>query len=180
MTLPRRAAAPLALFLANAYITYRLFHTEYVNEMGSIEAAYIGLARYIIAHFPHLRWFPLWYGGIPYPDSYPPLLHLAVAALAAAAHLSPALAYHAVVALIFAVTPVALYWTACRLGASRLAAFAAALFYTVEAPSMWLVPPIRHDSGGWFGPHRLIVLVHYGEGPHLASILFLVLSIGLL
>ena len=180
MTRLRRAAAPLALFLANAFITFRLFHTEYVDQMGSIEAVYHGLARYILAHFPDLRWFPLWYGGIPYPDTYPPLLHFMVAATAAILHLSPGLAYHAVTALLFALMPVALYWTATRLGASRLAAFAAALLYSVEAPSMWLVPAIRHDSGGWFGPHRLIVLVRWGEGPHFASILFLILAIGLI
>ena len=43
--------------------------------MGSIEAAYIGLARYIANHLGELSWFPLWYGGIPYADTYPPLLH---------------------------------------------------------------------------------------------------------
>ena len=175
----RRLLPPFVLFAVNVYITLRLFHTAYTREMGSIEAAYIGLARYIVAHFPDLNWFPLWYGGIPYPDSYPPLLHLIVAAVSAAGRLSPGLAYHAVCALVFALTPVALYWTACRLGASRLAAFAAALFYSIAAPSGWLVPDIRHDSDGWLGPHRLIVLVRWGEGPHLASILFLILAIGL-
>lgn len=175
----RNLLPPAAIFAVNAWITLRLFHTAYTREMGSIEAAYVGLARYLVAHFPDLNWFPLWYGGIPYPDTYPPLLHMMVAALAAGGHLSPGLAYHAVSALVFALMPVALYWTAWRMGASRLAAFGAALLYSLEAPSAWLVPAIRHDSSGWFGPHRLIVLVRWGEGPHLISILFLILAIGL-
>ncbi|HEV2448290.1 MAG TPA: hypothetical protein VGS58_20300, partial [Candidatus Sulfopaludibacter sp.] len=180
MTLAKeRLLPPIALFAANAYITLRLFHTEFTREMGSIEAAYIGLARYIVAHFPDLSWFPLWYGGIPFPDSYPPLMHMIAAALAAAGHLSPGTAYHAVAALTFTLMPVALYWTACRLGASRLAAFGACLLYSLFSPSTWLVREIRHDTGGWFGPHRLIVLVRWGEGPHLVSIVFLILSIGL-
>jgi hypothetical protein len=104
---------------------------------------------------------------------------MTVAAVAAAGRLSPGLAYHAVTALVFALMPVALYWTAWRLGASRLAAFAAALLYSLAAPSAWLVPAIRSDSGGWLGPHRLIVLVRWGEGPHLTSMLFLILAIGL-
>ena len=174
-----RLLPPLSLLAANAYITLRLFHTAYTREMGSIEAAYISLAHYIVAHFPDLQWFPLWYGGIPYADSYPPLLHFAVAALAAAGHLSPGLAYHAVCALVFSLMPVALYWTACQLGASRLAAFAAALLYSILTPSGWFVPQIRHDSGGLWGPRRLMVLVRWGEGPHLASILCLILAIGL-
>ena len=123
---------PLALFAANAYITLRLFHTAFTPEMGSIEAAYVGLARYIVHHFPDLSWFPLWYGGIPYPDTYPPLLHMIVAGVAASGHLSPGLAYHAVTAMVFALMPVALYWTAWGLGTSRLAAFAASLLYSIE------------------------------------------------
>ena len=66
--------------------------------MASIEGAFIGLARYIRDHFPHLTWMPLWYGGIPFPDSYPPLLHVTVAAVSALAHISAGLAYHAVTA----------------------------------------------------------------------------------
>lgn len=177
--MPARLLPPLSLLAANAYITLRLFQTAYTREMGSIEAAYISLAHYIVAHFPDLQWFPLWYGGIPYADSYPPLSHFAVAALAAAGHLPAGLAYHAVCAAVFALMPAALYWTACQLSASRLAAFAAALLYSILTPSSWLVPSIRNDTGGWFGPHRLIVLVHWGEGPHLASILCLTLAIGL-
>src|SRR5581483_9253670 len=53
------AAGALALFATNAFITSRLFHVAYLRQMGSIEAAFIGLARYIRDHFPHLTWFPL-------------------------------------------------------------------------------------------------------------------------
>ena len=65
----------ILLFLVNAAIVMKLFVIEYTREMGSIEAAYVGLARYIANNWNDLGWFPLWYGGIPYPDSYPPLLH---------------------------------------------------------------------------------------------------------
>ena len=63
------------LFAVNALITQWLFRTAYTNQMGSIEAAFIGIARYVSRHWSDLSWFPIWYGGIPYPDSYPPLLH---------------------------------------------------------------------------------------------------------
>jgi hypothetical protein len=42
------------------------------------------------------------------------------------------------------------------------------------------VRDIRVDAGGWFGPRRLQNLAHYGEGPHITSLLFLPLAIGLL
>src|ERR1700757_579490 len=111
----QRWGPPAALFVVNAFITQRLFGTPYTPEMGSIEAAFIGLARYIQGHFHELNWFPLWYGGISYPDSYPPLLHMMVAAVATIGRISPALAYHAMTAAVFALCPVALYWTAHRL-----------------------------------------------------------------
>jgi hypothetical protein len=176
----KSSAAVLWLFAFNAWITGGLFHTAYTAQMGSIEAAYIGLARYIAGHFGELNWFPLWYGGIPFADSYPPLLHVVVAAVACVAHISAGLAYHAVVATLYALGPVALYWAARRLGAGRVAAFTGGLLYSVLSPSCWLVREIRADSGGWFGPRRLVTLVPYGEGPHLASLLFLVLAIGVL
>ena len=176
-----RTAACAALLVAiNAAITGRLFRIDYLNQMGSIEAAFIGLARYIREHFPDLHWFPLWYGGIPFPDAYPPLLHFTVAGVSALFHISAGLAYHAVTAAIYCLGPAALFWAMWRLGAARSTAFACALLYSLISPSCWLVREIRADSGGWFGPRRLVTMVRYGEGPHVASLLFLPLAIGLL
>ncbi len=176
-----RTIAGAALLVAiNAVLVTRLFGIGYTREMGSIEAAFIGLAHYIRGHFPDLLWFPLWYGGIPYPDSYPPLLHFTVAAAAALFHISAGLAYHAVTAATYCLAPAALFWAVWRMGAGRLPAFVCALLYSLLSPTCWLVREVRADSGGWFGPRRLVALVRYGEGPHLASLLFLPLAIGLL
>ena len=175
----RTAAAAGVLFLVNAAVAARLFGTAYTTEMASIEGAFIGLARYIRDHFPQLGWFPLWYGGIPWPDSYPPLLHMAVAALSAVGP-SPGLAYHFVTAVVYALIPVTLFWAALVLGAPRMNAVLCALFYSLVSPSCWLIREVRADSGGWFGPRRLVTLVRYGEGPHLLSLLFLPLAVGAL
>ena len=55
----RTATAAAALFAINAWLTLPLFFIPYTTWMGSIEAAYIGLARYIPRHLAHLDWFPL-------------------------------------------------------------------------------------------------------------------------
>ena len=89
-------------------------------------------------------------------------MHFAVAALAAIAHISDARSYHRVRAW-----SVALFWAARRLGASRNLA----LMFDSGNPD---------DSGGWLGPRRLISLVIYGDAPHVASLVLLTLSIGLL
>ncbi len=148
--------------------------------MPSIDGAFIGLARYIRDHFPDLSWMPLWYGGIPFPDCYPPLFHTLVAAVSGLGRISAGLAYHAVAATFYSLGPVALYWAARRLGAERMPAFLACLGYSLLSPSIWLGPEIRHDIGGWFAPCRLDAMVRWGEGPHIASLTLLPVSLGLL
>jgi len=176
----KTAAAALALFALNALITLRLVHVDYTRQMGSIEGAYVGLARYVAHHLSDLSWFPLWYGGIPYPDTYPPLLHWISGLAVAMAGISPGLAYHVVTATIYAAGPAALFWMAWRLSGSRGAAFTAGLLYSLISPTCLLVKEVRFDAGGWFGPRRLVTLVVYGEGPHVTSLLLLPLAIGLL
>ena len=176
----RTLAAAVFLFALNAWITLPLFHTDYTRQMGSIEAAYIGLARYIAAHFGELNWFPLWYCGIPYPDTYPPLLHWMCGGVVALTHVSPGLAHHFVTAFLYALGPVTLFWMIARLAENRGAAFAAALGYSLISPACLLVKEVRFDAGGAFAARRLHTLVVYGEGPHLASMCLLPLAIGML
>jgi hypothetical protein len=168
------------LFALNAALTQWLFRTAYTNQMGSIEAAFIGIARFVSRHWSDLSWFPLWYGGIPYPDSYPPLLHWVVALVISLTGADPGLAYHFVVATIYALGPVTLFWMAWRLCGSRPCALAAAIGYSLISPTCVLVPKVRLDVDGLFGPRRLITLVNYGEGPHITSMCLLALAIGML
>jgi hypothetical protein len=168
------------LFALNACITPHLFVTAYTNQMGSIEAAFIGLARYASQHWNDMGWFPLWYGGIPYPDSYPPLLHWICGMVITLAGVSPGLAYHFVTATVYSLGPVTLFWMAWRLSGSRACALVAGIGYSLISPTCLLVKQARLDSDGFWGPRRLITLVVWGEGPHLASMCLLPLAIGLL
>ena len=177
----RTAACALALFALNALVTLRLFHTDYTRQMGSIEAAYIGLARYIANHLGQLTWFPLWYGGIPYRrylSAAPP--HGLRTGSRRRRH--------------FARTGAPLrdgYGLCARSGdalldgvasqrQSRRCAFAAAVSYSLISPACLLVKEVRFDAGGWFAARRLNTLIVYGEGPHLTAMCLLPLAIGLL
>jgi len=97
----KAACFPLALLAINVYFTKELFTLEYSQYMGSIEAAFISISRYMLDNWRDLTWFPLWYGGIPFQNSYPPLLHAIVAVTAGVFRISPALAHHAVTACTF-------------------------------------------------------------------------------
>ena len=176
----KSTASTLVLLAVNAYLAARLFRFEYLDAMWSVEGAYIGLARYIQHHFHDLNWFPLWYGGIPFPDTYPPLLHFLVAGGSAAARISTARAYHIVVAIFYAAGPVALFWLARRLSLSRAAAFLSAFCYSVLSPSVLFIGDIRRETGDWMEPRRLAVLTRYGDGPHLAGLVLATFAIGML
>jgi len=174
------AALSAALFAVNAYLIAELFHREFIDQTGSIEAAYISLARYISENWRDLTWFPLWYNGIPFQDSYPPLLHLLSAFTASLFNIPPGTAYHAVCAVLFSLGPVTLYAFAVRCGASITAAFLAALAYTVVSPSALLVEPIYADLGRMIAGRRLQDLVAWGEGPHVSGLTFFPLALLLL
>lgn len=175
-----RLKTPLAaalLFSVNAYIVHELFAARFIAQIGSIEGVYIGLVRYILAHWGDLSWFSPWYGGIPFHSAYPPVLPFSAAALAALTGASPALAYHAVAALFYCLGPVTLFWMAYRLSGSRLYSFVAALAYSLFSPGTLVAGAIRADAGGVFHPRRLQALIHYGEAPHIASMTLVPLAI---
>ncbi|MBL8230420.1 MAG: hypothetical protein JNL98_18160 [Bryobacterales bacterium] len=159
----------IVLFGLNYYVCQELFQREYIDQLHSIEAAYIGLARYIQENWRDLSWFPLWYGGIPFENTYPPLLHLTSAGLGALTGIGPGQAYHAVSAFWFCLGPVTLYWFAWRISGSVVAAFAAGLIYSVFSPSAWLIPSIVADMGIFHG-RRLQTVVVWGEGPHVSGL----------
>jgi hypothetical protein len=171
---------PMALFLLNLFLVRRLLGIEYLDEMGSIESSHIAIARWARLHWGELSWFPLWYGGIPYLNTYPPLLHRLVAAVSALAGLSVPHAYHALTAIFYSLGPVALYALAVRLGGSRLFSFAGGLFYSLVSTSAWLIPAVRRDAGDAWGLRRLQDMVQYGEGPHIAAMTLLPLALCLL
>lgn len=149
---------------------------EYLRDMGSIEAAYIGLSRYLLAHWRDFSWFPLWYAGIPAQNTYPPLLHWFVALVALVRGISTAHAYHWAAALFYCLGPVTLFALTLRLSGSPRGAFIAGALYSTLSPSAWLMPEIGRDTG-LFHPERLTALVRYGEGPHIASLTLLPLAI---
>ncbi len=176
----RTAGCAALLITVNVWICRELFRTEYTQHLGSIEGAYVALSRWVLENWRDLTWFPLWYGGIPFQNSYPPLLHLTVAGAAALGGLSPALAHHAVTAALYCLGSVTLFWLALRLGGDRLCGLLAGLVFSLLSPAAFLIPAVAGDLGSVWRARRLHALVHYGEGPHVASLALLPAAIVLL
>ena len=165
------------LFLLNATLVWRLFKTEYLDQMKSIEGVFMALARYVRDHFSDTDWWPYWFCGMPFRNTYQPALPFTTAALSALTGLSPARSFHIVEAIVYALGPVTVYWLARRLSHSNSAGFAAGLLYSLLSPSAWLIREIRADLGGAFLMQRMHTMVVYGDGPHVASLTFLPLAL---
>jgi hypothetical protein len=174
------ALSSLTLFLLNLWLVRRLLVIDYLDQMGSIESTYIAIARWVVRNWGDLSWFPLWYGGIPFHNTYPPLVPFTTAAVSALFSITPAHAYHAVTAVFYSLGPVTLCLLAWRLCRSAGWSFAVGLLYSLTSASTFLIPAVRQDAGGVWSLRRLQVLIRYGEGPHITALALLPMAVLLL
>ncbi len=166
----KAAGAAILLFLLNWYICGKLATIEWLNAMHSIEGAYIGISRYVMQSWGDLTWFPAWYAGVPYQNSYPPLLHMIVAGFATLTGATAALSYHLVETVCYCLGPVALYWLAARWSGSLGCGFVAGVFYSLVSPSAFLIANVRQDLGEVLNSRRLHTIVFYGDAPYVCAL----------
>lgn len=167
----------VTLLWINVYIARDLFTVEFTRHLQSNEGTFIAIARVIMQHPTDLLWWPFWNIGMPFQNTYFPLLPLTTAAVAKLAGCSPALAFHAVCAFFYCVGPVTLFLMAWKLSGAPGYSFIAALAYSLLSPSAFLAGALRNDLGTVWGPRRLQTLVFYGESPHIASLALLPLAV---
>ena len=168
---------PALLLLINLTIAWRLFGVEYSAHLESNEGTFIAIARQVAAHPGDLLWWPYWDCGLPFQNTYLPLLNLIVGAYAHLAGVSAALSFHRVSATFFCLGPLAVYAMAWGLTRRPHTSFVAATVFSVLSPCAWLVPAIGRDLGSVWNLRRLQILAYYGEGPHIASLAFLPIAI---
>jgi len=181
----KAVAAYAAVILAvNILIAGKLFSQEYSDYLSSNEGTFIAIAREIAARPGDVLWFPIWDCGLPFQNTYLPLLHMIVGAFSRLSGHSAALAFHQVCAAFYCLGPVAVLLLAYTVTKQPGTSFFGALAYSIVSPSAVLIPAITHEVGGILRLRRLHVLVAYGEGPATAAltifalaVLFLYLSI---
>lgn len=170
-------ASILILFALNAYICRNLFEAHFIHQMGSTAGPFIALSRWILRHWHDLTWYPLWFTGMPFFHVYQPGLHVVVASVASLLHLTPERSYFLVIALVYCLQPVALYWLCYCATGSRGCAFAAGVAFSLISPSAFLASLVRHELGGIWYARRYHTLVYYGESPHDLALLLIPLAI---
>jgi hypothetical protein len=164
------------LFAVNFAVARRLFSTEFTQHTSSNEGAFMAISRFLIERWPDVRWFPFWLNGVPFENTYFPLLQVIVAIVAKALGCSTALAWHAVTAFFYCLGPVCLFLFAWKASNLLHTAFFSGLLYSLWSPSL-LLPAVRDDIGSWHNARRLQTLVHYGEGNHNTGLSLLPLAL---
>ena len=122
---------PAVILILNIALVAKLFRVEYSAYLGSNEGTFIAIARQVAAHPGDLRWWPHWYCGMPFQNTYLPLLPLLTGTFSLLTGHSAALAFHQVCAVFFSVGPVCLYFMAWRMTRQPGTSFAAALAFSL-------------------------------------------------
>src|ERR1035437_10927988 len=100
------------LLIVNLIIAALLFGVEYSAYNGSIEGTFIAIARVMAKHPGQWNWWPLWNAGMPFENTYLPLLHWIVAAFSVLTGLPAARSFHIVTAGMYVCSAVAVVWVA--------------------------------------------------------------------
>jgi hypothetical protein len=169
---PRRAEIVLdavLLFLLTAAVIRPWFTTVYQNKWGSIESTFISDSRFLIEHWPHPRWQPLWFAGTRFDYIYPPAVRYGTAAIANAAGIPPIRAYRFYTGFFYCLGIAGVYLLIRAGTGMRGGAWLGAAATALVSPTFLVMSRYRIDSYLW-GPQRLHVLVEYGEGPHVTAV----------
>jgi hypothetical protein len=165
------------ILIVNVLVAWRLFALDYSAHLNTNEGTFIAIARVMAEHPGERLWWPFWDCGMPFQNTYLPLLHILVSLTIRVLHLTPAHAFHAVSAVLYCLGPVALFALVRVMSGKLWTGFLAGSLYSLVSPCALLSPTVRHDLGGAWDLRRLSVLVSYGEGPPTAGLFFLPLAI---
>jgi hypothetical protein len=168
----------LALFVLNAVICWPLFGVEYLDAFQSNEGTYITFADFLRRYWPHVGWFPWFDAGMPFEDTYLPLVGFLAAVGSLVGRCSPAHAFHFVLAITYSLAPVFLFLFAQGISGRMAPSVWAALLWSLLSPAA-LFPRLWTDTGMHWGMRRLKNIVFYGESPHSVALSLLPLSLWL-
>jgi hypothetical protein len=172
------AIISIAIFVLNAIICAPLFRVEYLDQFRSNEGSFMTFGRFLAEYWPHAGWFPWTNSGMPFEDTYLPLVSVLAAVVSRIGNCSPAHALHFVAAFTYALAPVFLFLFA-RAVSGRVAPSAwAAVLWSLLSPAV-IFPDLLHELGAPWGIRRLQNIVVWGETPHNVALCLLPLSLWL-
>ena len=156
------------LFVFAVTLIRPFLKAKYLDKWASIESTFIGDARFLIAHWPHPQWQPLWYAGTRFDYVYPPALRYGTAIVSMVTGFWPVKAYHFYTGIFYCIGIAGVYLLVRVASGSRGMAWLCALAAALMSPSFLFMTNMRHDAWKLL-PVRLGVLAKYGEGPHMTA-----------
>ena len=181
LKLPARLAAALLpvaiLLLVNLCIVGKLAGLEYSANLAPNDPSFMALARGMLEHPRDLLWWPYWDCGIPFQNTYFPLVPAATAAVSLLTGASIPHAFHAASAIFFSLGPVFLYAMAAAISRRRWTSFLCALTWSLLSTTAFVSRSVRVDQLSLWNLRRLHLLVFYGEAPEMAAVALLPLAV---
>jgi len=159
----------LLLFFGAAILVRPYLFDKFTDQWASIESTFIADARFLMAHWPHPQWQPLWYTGTRFDYIYPPALRYGTAIVSMITGYWPVKAYHFYTIFFYCLGIAGVYLLMRAAGRARAFAFLGAAFAALTSPAFLFMRDMRQDSA-FLVPVRLGVLLRYGEGPHITAL----------
>jgi len=159
------ALLALIVFAVTVLTIYPMFSGDFNQNWGAMESAFLSDAVFVVNNYPHLGWYPYWYGGLSFYLSCLPSLPYLVAGLHFLRAWTIGHAYRVITGVAYAATPASLYGLTKLVSKSRVAALIAGLAYS-------LVPTFLLG----LVPSHMEILAIYGEAPHVFTLPFVLLA----
>jgi hypothetical protein len=145
--------------------------------MNSMHGFWIALAKHAGNSWFQSNWWPYWNCGIPFEATYAPLVPGSIAAVTVLTGISHILAFQSITAFVYCLLPLTLFAMSWLLMRSPGYAFAAALLYSLTAPTQDIVPDASFAWRGLWDARRLFLMTGWDDTPHFTAIAFLPLVI---
>ena len=166
----------LALIWINVYICRELFFVP-TAFMNSMHGFWIAIAKIGDGSWFHPAWWPYWDAGIPFEFTYAPLVPALIAVLSRVFAISPQLAFQWVTGAVYCLAPLTIFIAGWLLTHAPGSSFAAALLYSLIAPTQILVPDQNFSLKNLWDARRLYLVAVWDDTPHLTAIALLPLVI---
>lgn len=168
------------LLFLNFQIISGWFGANGPANLGSIEVSYVSIGRFLV-DFGFSSWAPFWYLGFPFHVFYLPVFPFSEVLLNKFAAVELWQSYRLLTGAAFILAPVSLFFLGRQLTGRILGGVIASLLYSVGPTIFYFILPsfeVASDrmSTDFWDPRRFTILVRWGEGPHLFSLLFLPLT----
>lgn len=148
-------------------------------NIGSIEVSYVSMGRFLKDFglpFPGgSSWMPFWYFGFPFDLFYTPLLPLLEAFLHGALGMPLWETYRFLTGVAYILSPISVFFLGWQLSKRVVGGLIAGLLYSVGPTIFYFLnSEVAGDkfSSAFWDPRRFTILVRWGEGPHLFSLIF--------